>query len=119
MDADPQWPEAPGVFGARYLAEGEEADPQVAGPVREVVYQLEEAPLREEFIVCFAAGYPDPFSPTPNTLEEASRFAAEHSFDHVAGEPVQPVIKRRLSSAWEAVEPLPQGSGAPAPTQPA
>ena len=60
--------------------------------------------LREEFIVCGSAGYPDPYAPTPNTLQEAIRFASEHSYNAVTKEPVSPVIRRRVYSDWETVE---------------
>lgn len=59
--------------------------------------------LREEFIVCHAAGYPDPFSPHPNTLENARRFADEHSGPRPSGTTYAPVIKRRLASPWREV----------------
>jgi hypothetical protein len=63
-------------------------------------------PVREEFIVCHAAGYPDPHRPHPNTLGEALAFAAEHRISGVTGAPVdpQPVVKRRLVSDWKDVE---------------
>lgn len=56
--------------------------------------------LWDEFIVIRGVGYPDPFRPHPNTLDNARRFAAEHR-----REPEFParVMKRRVSS-WEAVE---------------
>lgn len=47
----------------------------------------EKRGLKEAFIVCHDPCYPDPFSPTPNTLENAVRTAAEHSFNAVTGEP--------------------------------
>jgi hypothetical protein len=59
--------------------------------------------LREEFIVCYAPGYPDPYRPHPNTLEHAKQFAVEHQWNHVTNEPARPVIKRRLISDWEEV----------------
>lgn len=55
--------------------------------------------LWEEFIVCHAAGYPDPYKPTPNTLEEARRFAREHTTERFPS----PVIRRRVVSDWETV----------------
>lgn len=65
---------------------------------------LDELGLEQEFIVCGAAGYPDPFSPTPNTLENAIRFADKHSFNKVTGSPIRPIIKRRLVSDWRPVD---------------
>jgi len=59
--------------------------------------------LTEQFIVCFAAGYPDPFSPHPNTYEEAVRFADEHTVKATTGERVHPVVRRRVASSWEEV----------------
>lgn len=55
---------------------------------------FDELRLKEEFIVCGACGYPDPFSPTPNTLEGARRFQATNGG----------VIYRNLRSAWAHVE---------------
>jgi hypothetical protein len=55
-------------------------------------------PVREEFIVCHAAGYPDPHRPHPNTLGEALAFAAEHRISGAT------VVKRRLVSDWKDVE---------------
>lgn len=52
--------------------------------------------LRREFIVCHAAAYPAPFRPTPNTLEQAQRFAEEHR--QADGSPA--VVKSRLVSDW-------------------
>ena len=49
--------------------------------------------LREEFVVCLAAGYPDPYGPTPNTYEKALEFQREHGGR----------IKRRVSSQWKWV----------------
>lgn len=62
--------------------------------------------VREEFVVCHAAGYPDPYKPTPNTLEEARRFRDKHRWNHSIGRPMdpQPVVKRRLISPWEDVQ---------------
>lgn len=65
--------------------------------------QSDSPALREEFIVCYAPGYPDPFRPHPNTLEEARRFAAEHTFNHATNTKAEPVIKTRLVSDWEIV----------------
>lgn len=62
---------------------------------------LEGAGVREEFIVCGAAGYPDPHVPHPNSLVDAQRFAAEHAGPRPSGKTYTPVIKRRLVSAWE------------------
>jgi hypothetical protein len=50
--------------------------------------------LKDEFIVCHARGYPDPFRPVPNTLERAREFVSAHD-----GE-----IKYRVVSEWETVE---------------
>jgi hypothetical protein len=63
--------------------------------------------LREEFIVCYAAGYPDPHRPLPNTLDKAMTFAREHRTNGVTGQPVDPapLVKRRLVSDWEVVSP--------------
>lgn len=69
----------------------EDLDNAVEAVIRVVV---DELGLKEEFIVCGACGYPDPFSPTPNTLEGARRFQAT-----CGG-----VINRRLRSAWAYVE---------------
>jgi hypothetical protein len=55
--------------------------------------------LREEFIVCYAPGYPDPFR--CETLTEAQSFAERHNFDHSLKLQVVPVIKRRWVSDWE------------------
>lgn len=52
--------------------------------------------LREEFVVCHAAGYPDPHRPHPNTREYAHRFAGEHR--RLPEFPA--VVKRRLVSEW-------------------
>lgn len=60
-------------------------------------------PLREEFIVCRAAGYPDPYRPHPNTREEALRFANEHSVNASTGERVEPIVRRRVVSDWQDV----------------
>lgn len=57
--------------------------------------------LREEYIVCYAAGYPDPFPCA--TLEEAKRFARRHSFNHSIKKRVHPLVKRRLVSDYEDV----------------
>lgn len=68
---------------------------------------LEEGPqLREEYIVCYAAGYPDPHAPHPNTLEHARAFRDEHRINGVTKQLVDPApfIKRRLTSGWEVVE---------------
>lgn len=54
---------------------------------------------RMEFIVCNAAGYPDPHAPWPNTLETARGFVREHT----TAEFPQPEIKRRVVSGWEEV----------------
>jgi hypothetical protein len=52
--------------------------------------------LRREFIVCQAAGYPDPYSPWPNTRENSERFAAEHRRS-----PKYPAtVMTRLVSEW-------------------
>lgn len=59
--------------------------------------------LREEFIVCYAPGYPDPFTPWPNTLENAIRFRDDHQRGG-DGRTYNPKIKRRLVSDWEWVE---------------
>ena len=61
--------------------------------------------LREEFVVCHAAGYPDPHRPWPNTLEHAQQFADEHRLSGITGEPVEPAptVKRRVVSDWEVV----------------
>jgi hypothetical protein len=59
--------------------------------------------FREEFIVCYAAGYPDPFQ--CDTLKDARSFARRHSFDHSKMQAVKPVIKRRLVSDYEDIEP--------------
>jgi len=64
---------------------------------------MTDLPTREEFMVCGAAGYPDPFRPHPNTLAEARQFAAEHSVNAVTGEAMHPVIRRRLVSDWVTV----------------
>ena len=61
--------------------------------------------LREEFVVCYAAGYPDPMR--FNNLEDARIFASKHRYNHslrMAVTPVTPVIKRRQVSEWEDVE---------------
>lgn len=50
--------------------------------------------FRNEFIVCRALGYPDPFSPTPNTIEAASKFQRKHGGQ----------IRRRVVSNWEDVD---------------
>jgi hypothetical protein len=55
--------------------------------------------LREEFIVCYAPGYPDPFH--CETLAEARSFVKRHNFDHSIKLTVVPVIKRRWASNWE------------------
>lgn len=56
--------------------------------------------LYREYIVCQAAGYPDPFSPWPMTLENAQRFAEEHR-----KLPTFPaIIKTRLVSEWVDAE---------------
>lgn len=60
----------------------------------------EYGPLREEFIVCYAPGYPDPFRVHPPTLEKARKFAAEHTRPGWR----LPEIKRRVVSEWEDVE---------------
>lgn len=67
--------------------------------------------LREEFVVCGAAGYPDPHRPHPNTRTNAEQFAADHSFDRVAREPVQPVIRWRIVSDWHDLPAEPPGIG--------
>lgn len=48
---------------------------------------------REEFIVCHARGYPDPYKPWPQTRERAEEFARERG-----GE-----LKRRLVTDWRTV----------------
>ncbi len=59
--------------------------------------------LREEFIVCFAAGYPDPYRPHPNTLANAERFR-----DEGRRLPEFPaIVKRRVVSDWREVVPDP------------
>lgn len=72
----------------------------------------EEIPseVSEEFIVCGAAGYPDPFRPHPNTLEEARRFARDHSVN-ATGERLRPVVRRRLVSEWAVISDADQGWG--------
>jgi hypothetical protein len=57
--------------------------------------------LREEFWVCGAAGYPDPFH--CDTLERARRFALDHEFNHVQQRKVEVTILRRLVSDQEVV----------------
>lgn len=57
-----------------------------------------------EYIVCGAAGYPDPHTPWPNTLERAREFAAEGAVGG-DGRRYQPVIKRRHVTPWETVTP--------------
>lgn len=57
--------------------------------------------LCEEFIICYARGYPDPFSPVPNTIESASKFQRKHGGQ----------IKRRLRSEWQDVDPVEKGGG--------
>lgn len=52
--------------------------------------------LRREYIVCRAAGYPDPHSPFPNTRENAERFARDHR--RLPNFPA--IIKTRLVSEW-------------------
>lgn len=59
--------------------------------------------LVEEFIVTGAAGYPDAFRPTPNTLEEARRFAADHDTNASTGEKVAPAVYARSRSEWSLV----------------
>jgi hypothetical protein len=53
----------------------------------------EEKPLKDEFIVCFARGYPDPVRCWPNTLDYARDFQGRHGG----------VIKHRIVSEWEEV----------------
>lgn len=50
-----------------------------------------------EYIVCYAAGYPDPVRPHPNTRENVERFALNHRRlpDYPA------IIKTRLITDWE------------------
>lgn len=60
-----------------------------------------KATLREEFIVCGAAGYPDPFH--FDTLTDARRFALEHEFNHVKRARVAVTIRRRQTTEWEVV----------------
>lgn len=55
--------------------------------------------LREEFIVCYAAGYDDPHTPHPNTLENARQFAADGARPGRRA----PVVKRRYVTGWEEV----------------
>jgi PHP family Zn ribbon phosphoesterase len=57
--------------------------------------------LREEFIVCGAAGYPDPFH--CDTLEYARDFARRHDFNHVTKTKVKVTVRRRLVSDYEVV----------------
>lgn len=57
--------------------------------------------LREEFIVCGAAGYPDPYR--CDTLAYARQFALEHSFNHVLKRKVEVTIRSRLVSDYEVV----------------
>lgn len=57
--------------------------------------------LREEFIVCYAAGYPDPYR--VDTLAAARDFAGRHNFNHSLQQRVTPIIKRRWVSDYEEV----------------
>jgi hypothetical protein len=57
--------------------------------------------LREEFYVCGAAGYPDPFR--CDTFEDARRFALDHEFNHRLQSKVEVTIRRRLVSENEVV----------------
>lgn len=55
--------------------------------------------LWDEFLVTRAVGYPAPFRPHPNTIENARRFASEHR-----REPEYPAtVMKRSVSAWEEV----------------
>jgi hypothetical protein len=51
------------------------------------------------YVVIQAAGYPDPYRPWPNTLENAQRFAREHRRD---GYPS--LVRTRLASQWETLD---------------
>lgn len=68
----------------------------------------EHESLREEFIVCGAAGYPDPIRPWPQTRSYAFEFAREHTTPpgttSPGGEVYTPVVKRRLISEWEVID---------------
>lgn len=48
----------------------------------------------DEYMVCHAVGYPDPFLPWPNTRENAQRFAAEHKG-------ARTVVKHRIATQWQ------------------
>lgn len=65
--------------------------------------------LREEFIVCYAAGYPDPMR--FDTLREAQAFAGRHTYNHSTRKVVQPEIKRRMVTDYETVEVVKRGIG--------
>lgn len=50
--------------------------------------------LRQRYFVIGAPGWPSGIAPTPQTLENAQRFAAEHGG----------TVRIQLASAWEDAE---------------
>lgn len=60
--------------------------------------------VRVEYVVCRAAGYPDPFSPHPNTLEAAREFMREHAINGLTKQPTGAFISGRLVSDWGTIE---------------
>lgn len=59
------------------------------------------ASLHDEFIVCGAAGYPDPVR--FDTLDEAQSFALDHGFYHVTRTKAEVTIRHRLVSERQVV----------------
>lgn len=97
----PDPPEGPecALCGDTGYAENSYEDCPACGAMSDESGRTDER-LYREYIVCQAAGYPDPHKPHPMTLENAQRFAAEHRKP-----PTFPaIIRTRLVSEWVDAE---------------